>query len=321
MVPYLDLHCDTLRAAALAGLPSVRCAPGLMVDAERLRRGGAGGQYFGMFFCQTDGPEVPPPDELMAKMLAVYRETLRECADTFAPARGFADWEKNRRAGKISAFLSIENAYAANGDLNRLNRWREEGVSLAALTWNHANCLGFPHSADPAESARGLTEFGREAVARMNELGLIVDVSHLSDGGFRDVAALSAKPFVASHSNCRALAPRSRNLSDGMLRTLAGRGGVAGLNFYPPFLNASAEDMTGRVERMCEHVEHVVAVAGEDCPALGTDFDGIEGELEIPGCEGMPRLFDALRRRGLTERQLEKLACGNFLRVLRENCP
>ena len=136
--------------------------------------------------------------------------------------------KQNQDAGKISAFLTIENGSLIDGKMDKIREIYDLGVRLVTLTWNDDNCLGHCHSQKPEEMSRGLTGFGKEAVRYMQELGILVDVSHLSDGGFRDVAEASRRsgvPFVASHSNCRALAPATRNLTDAMIRELAECGG------------------------------------------------------------------------------------------------
>jgi len=190
---------------------------------------------------------------------------------------------------------------------------------LMTLTWNDPNCFGQNHSVDPAFMQRGLTDFGKEAIPYMNDLGIIVDVSHLSDGGFYDVAELSKKPFVASHSNCRALSPSTRNLTDDMIRVLACKGGVAGINFEPTFLNMDSNDIHSRVSRMCDHVEHFIMVGGEECVGIGTDFDGIGGEFEISDCTKMNLFFDELHRRKISDRVIEKIAFGNVSRVIKDS--
>jgi membrane dipeptidase len=164
--------------------------------------------------------------------------------------------------------------------------------------------------------SRGLKPFGKEAVRRMNELGILIDVSHLSDGGFSDVAALSAKPFTASHSNCRSLSPHPRNLTDEQIRLLASRGGVIGLNFAPPFLGGDGSDSTAAL--ISAHARRLKKTGGMDCIALGSDFDGIRGNLEISGVEKMPLLFEQLSRDGFTSGEIEQIAWKNALRIFRD---
>lgn len=146
---------------------------------------------------------------------------------------------------------------------------------------------------------------------------MIVDVSHLSDAGFYDVASHAKRPFVASHSDARAICPAVRNLTDDMIGLLAEKGGVTGLNFCPSFLNAQ-KDYPGTAADVARHAAHIIKVGGEDCLGLGSDFDGIRTHAELPGADAMPVLEDALAKAGLTARQRDKVMGENVLRVYRE---
>ena len=254
----------------------------------------------------------------MQDMYAVYQNTMENCADIIAPACTYEDLQRNWQQKKVSAFLTVENGCVVDGKMERLEQLYQMGVRLITLTWNDDNCFGHSHAKDAGRMQLGLTPFGKEAVTYMTERGILVDVSHLSDGGFYDVAELVKKPFVASHSNCRELAPATRNLTDDMIRILAEHGGVCGLNFYPPFLNTDPVDKVSRIERMCEHVKHLVNVGGIECVGIGTDFDGIEGNLEIADCMEMEKLFDALQKKGFCEDDIERIAYKNVERVIRE---
>lgn len=166
--------------------------------------------------------------------------------------------------------------------------------------------------------AKGLTAFGRETVERMNELGMAVDVSHLSDGGFYDCIKYSDSPIVASHSNARTLCAHPRNLTDEMLRALGENGGVAGLNFYSAFLiNGGIAD----VSDIARHASYMISRAGEEAVALGTDLDGFETQAMprgIKGVQDMERLWAAFEKAGITPRQIEKIAYKNVMRVLED---
>ena len=223
-------------------------------------------------------------------------------------AQSFEKMQENLQNGKLSAFLTMENAYAVKGKMENLKKFHDMGVSLMTLTWNDPNCFGQNHSDDPVLMKTGLTDFG-----------IIVDVSHLSDGGFFDVAELSKKPFVASHSNCRELSPSTRNLTDDMVRVLANKGGVSGINFEPTFLNMDQNDIHSRVSRMCDHVEHFIKVGGVECVGIGTDFDGIGGEFEISDCTKMNLLFDELHRRKISDDVIDKITFGNVARVIKDS--
>ena len=165
---------------------------------------------------------------------------------------------------------------------------------------------------------KGLTPFGMEAVEQMNRLGMIIDVSHLSDGGFYDVARTTQKPFVASHSNARALTPHQRNLTDDMIRLLAEKGGVMGINFAPEFIGETIHDTASTVKRIGDHVQHIATIAGIETVALGSDWDGIRGDLEVASPLDIYKIFDELSRRGFSDDAIEKFAHGNAERILRD---
>lgn len=319
---YIDMHCDTL-AEALAGKADTAYAlNGTMLDVKRLSEAGAGAQFFAMFVPQRNEPgwfgleEMPEAMELVELLYRIYCRTMDECAEIISPARSLADYRANLAAGKLSAFLTVENGHPVAGRMENLEKLAGMGVGLMTLTWNDPNCFGTNHSADPEQMRQGLTDFGKEAVGYMNELGIVVDVSHLSDGGFYDVARYCKRPFVASHSNCRALCGATRNLTDDMIRVLAERGGVSGINFAPGFVNADTSDRYTSVSALCDHVAHFRNVGGEECVGIGTDFDGIRGEFEIGDCKGMHLLFDELHRRGFSDDFIDRFAFGNVERVI-----
>lgn len=155
-------------------------------------------------------------------------------------------------------------------------------------------------------------------MAYMQDKGILVDVSHLSDGGFYDVADIAKKPFIASHSNCRELSNHPRNLTDDMLKILGNTGGITGLNFCPSFLTNDAKNKESSVEMIVAMAKHMKQIGGVDIIGVGTDFDGVEGNLEISGCEKMNLLADGLSRNGFTTGEIEKIMSGNLLRVMRE---
>ena len=226
----------------------------------------------------------------------------------------------------MNALLTLEEGAVIDDDLDNLNRFYEAGVRMIALTWNFKNGIGHPNFTpgkdDRADMLRiinrkdGLTDFGIEYVRRMEELGMIVDVSHLSDKGFYDVLEYTDRPFVASHSNARSLCNVGRNLSDDMIRRLSDRGGVTGLNFCSAFIKDNNERYTS-IEGMVEHIRYIVNVGGIDCIGLGSDFDGIHNKLEIKNASGLPRLYEALRKY-FSEEDIEKIFYKNVLRVYKE---
>ena len=197
-----------------------------------------------------------------------------------------ADIDRAIAAGKIAAFLSIEGGEALAGSLGVLRMLYKVGVRSLTLTWNGRNELGDGVGA----SGKGLTAFGRAVVREMNDLGMLVDVSHLSERGFWDAMKVSTQPLIASHANCRALCDHPRNLTDAQIRAVAGQGGVIGVTFVPDFLGGE----TPSVDNVLDHIDHMIAVGGEDCVGLGSDFDGTK---ELPAgladCTGLPLLTRA----------------------------
>ena len=322
---YIDMHCDTLSIGMVEHKDTITKLEDSMVDIERLCQSGAGAQFFAMFLPQRNMPkwfgleEMPESEVLLQMMYDIFLKTLKKNENRIAFAQSYEKMKENLQEGRISAFLTMENAHVVNGRLENLKKFHDMGVGLMTLTWNDANCFGQNHAIEPEWMQRGLTDFGKEAVLYMNELGIIVDVSHLSDGGFYDVARISKKPFVASHSNCRALSPSTRNLTDDMIRLLAEKGGVAGINFEPTFLNRNKEDSLSRVSCMCDHIEHFIRVGGVECVGIGTDFDGIGGQFEISDCTKMHLLFDELHRRRLGDDTIEKIAYSNVTRVIKDS--
>ena len=314
MISYIDMHCDTLAEAVELGRDKIIHFNDRAIDVVRLEEGHCEAQFFAAYIDQDKSKE--PYEDYMA-MRQVLLNTVAHSRN-LKFTNNYSELSKNFAAGKISAFLTIENGCLVEGRMERLKKLKKQGVSLITLTWNQANCFGFPHSSDSAEMAKGLTDFGKEAIEEMNSLGIIVDVSHLSDGGFWDVANISKKPFVASHSNCRSIAPHTRNLTDEMIRTIAEKGGVIGLNFAADFLNPDLSHEKSTVDKLFLHAKHIIEVGGIESIGIGTDFDGITCKLEIPSCDKMPLLFEEFEKRGMNHASLEYLAYKNVERVIKD---
>ena len=324
---YIDMHCDTLMSYAMKKDYDI-FASDRMVDLKKLKKGECSGQFFAMFLPDA---KMYAKSELDIKNDEAYIRALSEGlfrtikahGDKIALARNLEEYKRNDYEERISAFLTIEDGRSVKGDLANIDRYYDLGVRLISLTWNHENCFGYPNSDDEAVMNAGLKDFGKEAVEYMNEKGIIVDVSHLSDGGFWDVVDITKKPFVASHSDCRSITNHRRNMTDKMIRALASKGGAVGINFCPDFMipdkgkkNGTEEVM---IDHMIMHLKHMVDVGGTECAAIGTDFDGIHGELEIPDASGMQELFWRMKSAGFKESEIEKIAYRNVLRVIGES--
>lgn len=316
----IDLHCDTLwRLMDLEGEGDLLDNDG-SVSIRKLGSEGAMAQFFACFVYRDAMDGNTPEEQYEAgywhvlDMIDYMASQTERCSGRLEMAKEPADIETIHKKGEIAAVLTVEEGGVLNGRLARLEELYERGVRLMTLLWNYENCIGAPNSRDRLLMEKGLTPFGIRVVEKMNGLGMIVDISHASDSVFWDVLRHSRKPVAATHSNCRALADHPRNLTDEMLKALGENGGVAGLNFYGPFLGTPDVSC---LEEMTAHVLHMIKVGGMDLPAIGTDFDGFDGmqKMDIPDIGRMGRLWEALKKKGLTEGQLDKIWYKNALRL------
>lgn len=321
---YIDMHCDSLMKTATSfDLDQTIYENSLaQVDIKRLKQGQCMLQFFAIFLLDdsylhyVDGDPMDDDDYIM--LLSTHlKEIIEPHSDEIGLVLSYTDLVENNTKNKLSALLTIEDGRSINHDLDKLDHYFQLGVRLIGLTWNYPNCLGFPNSHRKEWMKQGLTPFGKSCIEKMNDLGMLIDVSHLSDGGFYDVARLTKQPFVASHSNARKLTNHPRNLTDDMIRVLADQGGVIGLNFAPQFLHDQGHPHS-KIEDMVNHLNHMKDVGGEDVVAIGSDFDGVEGIFEIDSPTDMKRLFEALDRAGWSMDQIEKLAYKNISAVLKE---
>lgn len=319
----IDLHCDTLSRLLCEktgqDLKNTDCD----VSLSGMREAGTMAQFFACFTClsehQKDKNSGEGYEECYKQALELIELMEKQCAlfpEEIVLSRSYEEIMKNKEGSKISAVLTVEEGGILNGRPERIGFLYEKGVRLMTLMWNFENCLGYPNSRDARVMERGLKDFGVETVRQMGKLGMIVDVSHASDGSFWDIVKYAQGPVIASHSNCRALSGHPRNLSDDMIHALADKGGIAGLNFYGVFLGTETQS---RIEEMAEHILHMMKTGGREFPAIGTDFDGFGGmeHMDIPNISQMGRLWDALKKKGLSEDQLDLIWSGNALRVLK----
>lgn len=292
---------------------------------DRLRRGGVEGLVLALWYGtgphnETFWKEVPGADGAAVRlrvMLDCAQAEFAECP-WLAVVRTPREAEAARAAGKLYAFLCAEGLAAVGEDLSGLDALAELGVRLGMLTWNEENALACGAAQDPA---RGLTALGRQAVRRMEALGMLLDVSHLNDAGFWDVLRLAGGPVVASHSNCRALCDVPRNLTDDQLRAIRDAGGVVGLNSHHAFVHSDPDRRT--VETLARHAAHMADVMGVEHVACGFDFCGYMGPGNdsargLEDCRRIPAFFACLESMGMTAAEREGIAGGNLLRVLAE---
>ena len=305
----IDLHCDTILSCINSNGEVKLEKNNLCIDIKKLKKADSLAQFFAMY---VDLKKYSAPMDRCLDMIDCFYNEIEENSADIALAGSTKELKKNKSEGKISAFLTVEEGGVLEGKLRNLRILYKLGVRLITLTWNYPNCIGYPNFRWEHKD-KGLTAFGEEVVAEMNRLGMIIDVSHLSDQGFYDVAELSGKPFIASHSNARAVTNHWRNLTDDMLRKLAEKGGVAGLNLEPEFLGE-----VGSVEAMTRHVIHMINAAGIEAVAIGTDFDGCSLLTAIKDAGDMHKLWDALSKAGLSGRDMDKIMHKNVERVIRD---
>jgi membrane dipeptidase len=312
LMSVIDFHCDTIMKLMDKKPGLVLRENNISVDICKLKKAKSLAQFFALFI-ELD--RTQDPLEYCLLMVDKFHEEIEKNCTDIALATNYHELMDNMSKGVISAFLTIEEGGALKGKLEHLRNFYRLGVRLITLTWNFPNELGFPNK-NEEDRDKGLTNFGYEVVSEMNTLGMIIDVSHLSDGGFYDVAKHSKKPFVASHSNARAISNHPRNLSDDMIKTLAEKGGVMGINFEKHFLG---HNELSRVEDMISHITHIKKVGGIECISIGSDFDGINSEgLEIKNIGEIEKLSMALGKNNFGDADIEKIFYKNAIRVIKE---
>lgn len=316
---YIDLHCDTIYKLMAHPELSFSESP-LCIDLKKLQSANSLAQFFACFiYAKEFDMDYDMGFKRVLDMLNYMKAQITACNEPNAvpdilPAYSLSDLKKNKEQNSVSAFFTVEEGGVLNGKPDRLDILYKEGIRLITLFWNYENSLGAPNSKDSSKMQRGLTSFGFEVVERMNDLGMLIDVSHASDGSFRDVIRTSKAPVLASHSNARTICPHPRNLSDEMLKALGERGGIAGLNFYPAFVNGTEH---AAPDELVAHARHIANHAGIGALAIGSDFDGFEGSLtDLESADKIENLRLALRRGGFAESELDKIFYQNALRLM-----
>jgi membrane dipeptidase len=306
----VDAHVDTLLKVVADGRGLGERSPERHVDLPRLLEGGVKVQFFACYI----EPAFKPDRGLqrVIQMIDIFHAEATRNADTMSVCTDTASIHAAVENGRLAAILTVEGGEAIGADLAALRMLHRLGVRSMGLVWNQRNLIA--DGVGERRTRGGLTTFGVEVVREMNRLGMIVDVSHLTDEGFYDVIETSRAPIMATHSNARAVCDHPRNLTDDQIRTLAVNGGVMGINFAPAFVRK--ED--ANVEAVLDHVDHVVGLVGPDHVGLGSDFDGIGPPprgLSDPTC--LWRLTEGLMKRGYAADDIRKVLGGNHLRVIR----
>jgi len=348
----IDSHIDTMQRVLVMGEDLGKRWRVGHVDIPRLHEGGMKAPFFAFWV-----PVYYQGAEAVRRALDL-RDAMQWLLDAHPDkielATTAADIERIVRSGKISAFLTIEGGHQIDDDLRVLRMYYLLGIRAMTLTHSRNNNWADASTDKPVHN--GLTDFGKEVVREMNRLGMLVDVSHVSDKTFYDTLAVTTKPVIVSHSSMRALSNVPRNVTDEMLRALSRNGGVIGINFGEGFVNprdrealqsainveTSATSLTGKalddyaaadvhklfgarvnvvatMEDVADHIDHAVKIAGIDHVGIGSDFDGVSGPPNgLEDVSKMPALIAVLLRRGYAERDLKKIFGENHLRVIRQ---
>lgn len=328
----IDMHCDTItelydRRVKERSTDTLK-KNFLHIDLDKLKQGNYMLQNFAIFQSLKKHEKM---FEDSIKYIDYFYQEMEANKDYIGVVRTYEDIIRNEKEGKMSALLTLEEGAEAEGKLEFLRTYYRLGVRMITLTWNYENGIGYPNfhyeegktsDMKSRNTIDGLTEFGISFIEEMERLGMIIDVSHLSDAGFYDVLRYTKKPFVASHSNAMNCCNHCRNLTDDMIRRLSERGGVTGINFYPYFLDEVAPEEDRKeyasIEKILAHIKHIKKIGGIQCIGLGTDFDGIEGDLEIKDASYMQMLVDRLEKAGFTPTEIEAICYKNVLRVYKD---
>lgn len=329
----VDMHCDTItelykkrQDKEYATLMKNQ----LHMDLEKMQQGNYAIQNFALY---VDLRNVTDPYRHAKELMMFFREEMETCREHIRIVQNWNEIEENWNQGILSAMLTLEEGGICQGDLKKLQEFYDGGARMMTLTWNFENELAYPNVVHVTEqdgrktiqwepdTKHGLKEQGIIFIEAMEEMGMIIDVSHLSDAGIWDVFRHTKKPFVASHSNARTIANHPRNLTDDMLLALSERGGVAGINFCDGFLKVrerDSEEQYSYVSDMVRHMEHMKQIGGIECIGLGSDFDGIPSRLEFENAAGIQTLADVMHQKKFTDREIEAVFSGNVLRVYKE---
>lgn len=321
-MPIIDLHCDTIMK--LYENPNSNLLENhFQIDLKRLQQNDFLLQTFAIFL---DKQQYPQRKKTALHMYQRFIKELEKNAATIGLIKTQADYNENKANKQISALLTLEEGGILEGKIENLEEFYQLGVRLITLTWNYPNEIGTPNilywdkeKHILAENQSGLTKFGFECIQRMSELHMIIDLSHASDQVAKDILDSSAQGIVASHSNARKLTPHPRNLSDELIQKIADKNGLIGINFFDQFLKL--KQPTNLPAAISEHLWYMYQLVGEDSLCFGSDFDGIPVHADLNDVNSFPKIIQALKQKGFTSRQIEKISYLNAENFLQHYLP
>ena len=310
-----DLHNDVMEKAILGYQIGIRNTIN-QSDLPRFRDGGMDAQMFALWTNYRDSVAHPYYPYTLQMADTFYAQAGRSASE-IGQARTADEILQLNAEGKLAGILAVEGGHAIENNLDKLRTFYTLGARYLTITWN--NTLSWAVSAaDSRSTTVGLSDFGREVVRTLDSLGMLIDVSHTGIRTIWDILAVTKNPIIATHSGVRALNNHSRNLYDSQIDSIAARGGVIGVVFYPTFLSASR---TATIDTVIRHIDYIKNRVGVDYIAIGSDFDGIETvPVGLEDVSKLPNLTAALLRRGYSISDLFKILGGNALRVFRKVC-
>ena len=260
------------------------------------------------------------------KYIDIFKREMEDNKNIISQVTSYKELMDNKSKHKLSALLTIEEGGVIEGSIEKLEHLYNLGVRMICLTWNFKNEIGYPNLQKnlkendyfKIDTENGLTEFGIEVVKKMNELGIIIDTSHLSDKGFYDCIKYSKHPIVASHSNARSIQGWARNMTDDMILKLHENKGVMGMNYCPDFVSNNTKE--NQIPDIVKHMLYIKNLGCIDNIALGSDFDGIETPIGMSDCSKTHELKKEMIKNGFTQEEIDKVFYKNFLRVFKQVC-
>ncbi len=318
--PAIDLHADTLMWSRWMGYdlhvrhepPLPRAAFGGHVDLPRMRDGGMGAQFFGLVSLPV-APRMRGLSRAVHEQIDRLDQAIANHPGEIRLARTADEVDTCRRDGAMAALLGIEGAHALEGDASQIEVFARRGVRYLGIMHFSANEAGYPAYGRGRRDGDGLTPWGLELVRRCEAASVIVDLAHINRRGFMDACDAASRPPIVSHTGVLGAFEHWRNIDDDQLRAVAAKGGIVGVIFCPRYVGG------GGIDAVVKHLLHILDVAGEDTPALGSDWDGfIVPTRDLADPRGLPLLTDALLRAGIGERAIGKILRGNVMRVLAE---
>ena len=309
-IPLFDAHCDFFWHLEKNRGDSLAKSSG-QIDFSRVSGYAPYAQFFALF--SNSAKEGPPMRERFLSQLEAFRAELSKYPDRIIHCRTAEQAEQAAKEGKIAAFLSVEGAELLDCDPEKLDFAHGVGVRCINITWNNPNALS---GTNCYESERGLSKQGIRYVKRMRELGILIDVSHLSDPGFWDIMEYVPGPIIATHSNARDVFFHTRNLTDRQITAIIEHRGVIGLNLAPQFTGKHPD-----IDTVLTHLERMLELGGEDTVALGGDWDGVSSLVNgFRDISDWRVLYEELLRRNYAPERIEKLFYNNMMRIVREVC-